>query len=498
LSYQLIARIMALTSHMNTLSFVRAYCGRSMITLALAAIFSASAIAGTEPVRRVQEPVHGQYLVALRNLPAADVAVFAGDIARGYEGQVRAVFQHASTGFAIYLSDAQAEKLAKHPNVDFVEEVAIVHASASPQTSAPWQLDRIDQATGTDGLYHYSETGANSLIYVIGQGVYRDHSEFALAGGASRVIPGTKFANDTSIRTGDTLDYGYWPCGSPGAPVGNPSAGHDTAVASFAAGTTQGVAKEANIVSIRVFDCNGNADTVNLNYAIDWIMNPTQNPYYYVRPAVVNMSLAIAVCGTNDPVSYVENEINKLVGHPYVSGTGCTLPGPGDFSGIPVVVSANNFNTDAVFTSPARMAFTNTSFSSCGHVISVGATDVYDRRWICTQQEPSETCYNIAAGFCGGTSTPGSNYGPSVDIYAPGAGVSGARQTGPYDYVTNPEFLSGTSYAAPIVAGVIARMMQVQGSMSCDTAWLVLQASASYVISWDQVGGQNKPLVNRQ
>lgn len=487
------------TTTTNTVLFVRASYRHSLIAFAVAAIFSSSALAGTEHVRRVPEPVSGQYLVALKNMPAAGVASFADDIARGYDGHLRAVFKHASTGFAIYLSDAQAERLAAHPNVDFVEEVAIVHASASPQTNAPWQLDRIDQAVGTDTLYHYSETGANTLIYVIGQGVYRDHSEFATGGGGSRVIPGTKFANDTSIRTGDTVDYGYWPCGSPGAPAGNPSAGHDTAVASFAAGTTQGVAKDAWVVPIRVVACDGSSDTVNLNFAIDWIMDPTQNPYYYMRPAVVNMSLAVFVCGNFNtvPVSYLENEINKLVGHPYVSGAGCTLPGPGDFAGIPVVVSANNFNTAAVISSPARMAFTNSTFSTCGHVISVGATDSYDRRWICTQQ-PNESCYVISNPYCPfTTATPGSNYGPSVDIYAPGAGVSGARQTGPYDYVTDPLFLSGTSYAAPIVAGVIARIMQVQGSMSCDTAWQVLQASASYVISWDQVGGQNKPLVNR-
>lgn len=385
-----------------------------------------------------------------------------------------------------------------NPNVDFVEEVAIVHQSASPQNNAPWHLDRIDQATGLDTVYHYGETGASSLIYVIGNGVYRDHSEFALPNNDSRVLTGVNLASDTSIRPGDTIDYGYWPCGSPGTPA-NTFSGHDTAVASFAAGTTLGVAKAAYIVPIRIFNCQGQADTVNLNRAIDWIIDVNQNYYYYYRPAVVNMSNYILVCANNDvdAASYLENEINKLVGHPYVANVGCTLPGPYDFSGIPMVVSANNLNTDAPVTSPARMAFTNSSFPTCGHVISVGATDEMDRRWICSQQVPAgEVCYMLR-NPCHSTDTPGSNYGPTVDIYAPGAAMRGAVNTGPNAYETDPAAFSGTSWAAPIVTGVIARMMQAQGTMSCDTAWQGLRATASYVIWWDLAGGQNKPLVNR-
>lgn len=471
---------------------------RFLFILLTASILATSAVAATDRVRHAVEPVQGQYLVALKGVPVSRVANFAEELARLHQGHVRAVFTHASLGFAVYLPAAQAEQLTAHPNVDFVEEVAVVHQSASPQSNAPWQLDRIDQTSGLDGMYTYSDSGAGSIVYIIGNGVYRDHSEFALPDGESRVYRGTSFASDSSIRPGDPVDYGYWPCGSPGTPT-NLTSYHDTAVASFAIGTTQGVAKDADVVPIRIISCSGQGDSVGLNYAIDWIMNPNANPYYYSRPAVVNMSNFIYVCdGFNtDAASYLENEINKLVGHPYVSGSGCTLPGPGDFSGIPVVVSANNLNTDAVVTSPARMAFTNTSLATCGHVISVGATDVFDRRWTCAQQQPyGESCYSLN-NFCHDTSAVGSDYGPSVDIYAPGAGVMGAVNTGPNDYNSNTFTMSGTSWAAPIVAGVLARIMQSQGSMSCDTAWWYLNASGNHVIAWDQVGGQNKALVYR-
>jgi hypothetical protein len=281
-----------------------------------------STAATTRHVHRMAEPVPGQYIVEVHDVPAAGVKPFADVIAREYHGKVRALFTHANTAFAIDLIDQEAERLANHPSVSIVEEVAVVHSSASPQLNAPWQLDRIDQPTGLDGVYAYSDSGVGTYIYVIGQGVYRDHDEFALDGGQSRVLRGAKFATDDSIRPGDLSDYGYWPCGSPGGladSTGN--GGHDTAVASFAAGLTQGVAKDAYIVPIRTFPCSGEGNTVWMNYAVDWIMDPSQNPYYNAGPAVVNISAFFVVCDGVNTVnaSTFENEINSLVGHPYVS-----------------------------------------------------------------------------------------------------------------------------------------------------------------------------------
>lgn len=369
------------------------------------------------------------------------------------------------------------------------------------QYNAPWQLDRIDQATGTDSMYHYNDDGSGVLIYVIGHGVYRDHQEFAGSSG-SRVIRGTKYATEIIVAPGDVgADYGYWPCGSPGAPSGTGNDGHETAVAAFAAGVNQGVAKNAKIVPIRIWNCNGYSSSERTNYAFDWIMDPNQNPYYNVRPAVVNYSGGQLTCN-NPNASFLENEINKVVGHPYVSGVGCTTPQPWEWQGIPVVVSANNYNTDQIFTTPARMAFTNaydplthTGFPTCGHVISVGATDRNDQRWRCDIDGPAGACVRL--GGCTPTDTPGSNYGRSVDIYAPGANVIPAKQTGPTAYETEPFRLSGTSYAAPVVAGVIARMMQAEGAMDCDAAWTRLKATSSKVISFDQDAGANKGLVYR-
>jgi len=72
----------------------------------------------------------------------------------------------------------------------------------------------------------------------------------------------------------------------------------------------------------------------------------------------------------------------------------------------------------------------------------VAATDIYDQRlWV--------------------SSGSASNYGPCVTVWAPGANIQSASATS--DSAT--EFRSGTSQAAPLVAGAIAMYMENKTGM---------------------------------
>lgn len=170
--------------------------------------------------------------------------------------------------------------------------------------------------------------------------------------------------------------------------------GHGTHVAGTIGGSTYGVAKRVSLVAVRVLDCNGSGTTAGVLEGIDWV---TANHH---GPAVANMSLGGAVSSILDTA--VRNSIA---------------------SGITYAIAAGNYNENACNESPARV----------GAAITAGATTSSDSR---------DTLY--------------SNYGPCVDVFAPGTAITSAWNTS--DTATNTA--SGTSMASPHVAGVAALYLQ--------------------------------------
>ncbi|MBB5936311.1 S8 family peptidase [Streptomyces zagrosensis] len=165
--------------------------------------------------------------------------------------------------------------------------------------------------------------------------------------------------------------------------------GHGTHVASTAVGTVYGVAKKAKVVAVRVLDDNGSGSTSGVIAGIDWV---TKN---HKGPSVANLSLGGSVNTALDTA--VQNSIK---------------------SGVTYAVAAGNSAAPAQNFSPARVA----------EALTVGSVDKTD------------------------TASRSSNYGPSVDLFAPGVSITGAWHTGDGTSST----LSGTSMAAPHVAGVAA------------------------------------------
>lgn len=316
----------------------------SAICLSIAAthfVYAASNV--TNPVNDSSQAkgiIKNQYIVIL-NKDAGPSKDFAQNIAKQHAGKVLQSYDTVLKGFAIYLPDtagaAFIEAMKKNPHVLSVESDTIVNIDATTQSNPDWGLDRIDQkALPLNSAYSYLQTGSGTTAYIVDTGILSSHQEFS-----GRVLSGY-----TAISDGN----GTTDCN-----------GHGTHVAGTVGGTTYGVAKNVNLVPIRILGCDGSGASSNVIAGLDWILKNGK------KPAVVNMSLGGATSSSLD--SAVENLYNN---------------------GYVMVVAAGNSNTDACTSSPARVS----------KAITVAATDNTDTR----------------ASY--------SNYGSCVDIFAPGSQIN--------------------------------------------------------------------------
>ena len=277
----------------------------------------------------------------------------------------------------------------------------------------PWNLDRINQqALPLDGNASMGAlTGAGIDVYVVDTGVRATHEQVA-----GRVFPGI----DIPTANGDSAVD----------PVSSDCDGHGTHVASTIAGTTTGVAIQANIISVRVLDCNGDGEVVDVVKALEWV----RAHHTSGRTAVANLSLGVDL---GDNGAEIIEMVKKLVSE-----------------GIVMVVAAGNGDSTGKGIDACRIAPGSEPLS-----LTVGAVTKSD----------------YIASY--------SNYGPCVDIWAPGGDranpVNAAWFRNDADYMGD----IGTSMAAPHVAGVVALLAQQQPGL-CPQQYVdaVIERSTKNVI----------------
>ncbi|KAL7274358.1 hypothetical protein RUND412_002743 [Rhizina undulata] len=219
--------------------------------------------------------------------------------------------------------------------------------------------------------------------------------------------------------------------------------GHGTHCAGTAGSSTFGVAKAANIIAVKVLsDTSGS--TSDIISGIDYVITQhasRSNDSDFVG-SVASMSL-----GSTGIASSLDEAVIKA-----------------SQAGIHFSVAAGNADTNACLNTPASVNAETTT-----DVIAVGAINVLDQR----------------SSF--------SNYGPCVDIYAPGEEIM-STYIGSNNSI---KVLNGTSMAAPHVTGLLAYALAINPGINTTQMKTLLTETMALNVSLDlsSIGKNNRTVM---
>jgi subtilisin family serine protease len=288
-----------------------------------------------------------------------------------------------------------------------VRSASVRSATVYSSPTVSFALDRIDQRDlPLDQTYQHAATGKGVTVYVFDGGISTTHPELA-----GRVRIGyTGFPDDPKI------------CNA-----------HGTAVAGAIAGTTLGVAPDAQVVDVKMVQCEKLRGTIKA--IVDGAHWTIEDHKLHPGPAIANWSF---IADTAQRLPALDSAVAELRA-----------------AGIPVIVSAGNIDIDACHVSPGN---------SDGTIV-VGASAVTVER----QADGTSRMVDRRS--------PGTAYGPCISLYAPGDSVllpSLDAANAPISQLWN-----GTSMSAGYVSGAAALYLETHPAATPDQVAEALERSST-------------------
>jgi serine protease AprX len=355
---------------------------------------------------------------------AAIASVVKNELKSGVRGAAKGIRRQFTSvnGLAANLTGAQLLHLVSKPGIAAITTDAPVQLAGGLSNKQRWPF-----VSGVQKFWANGTAAATPTIAIVDSGIDASRSDFG-----GRVVAQVNMTSLAGNSAGD-------------------GRGHGTFVAGIAAGSGDGYAGAApssKLVSIDVMDDQGMAMTRDVIAGADWIL--ANKDKYGIR--VANFSLH-----SSQANSFMYDPLDQAVERLW-------------FSGVVVVAAVGNYGVDG---GPSGVPFApgNDPF-----VITVGADDI---------DGSVSTTDDLAA--------PWSAYGYTLDGFAkPDVGAPGRYMVGPVPVastlvtekptsVVAPGYiqLSGTSFAAPVVAGAAAQILSAHPTWTPDQVKGALMLTAS-------------------
>jgi hypothetical protein len=377
----------------------------------------ASSEVGRVPIHRGEPVVPGQFIVVANS--GFDPAQIAAD----HAAIPVHVYRIASRGFAARLSELQINRLRNDPRVNNVvsdRRVTTAHhrpghggdSGTGTTEIIPTGINRIDaeEVSTTAGF-------AGAIVAIIDTGIDLDHPDLNVSQNCWFSAYGP-----TRADADDGNGHGTHVAGTVGARANTSG--------------VKGVAPGVELCPVRVLDSSGSGTWSSIIAGIDYV---TARKKAGVNIKVANMSLG--GCAT---IVFIWCALEPPAGNDSCGEVGGTVQDPlhkaicnSTAAGVFYSVAAGNDGENALYFVPAAYP----------EVITVSAIADYDGRGGGAKKPPRGCNYGPDDTFA-----TFSNYGASVDLAAPGVCIVSTYRGG------GTKSLSGTSMAAPHVAGAIAAL----------------------------------------